>query len=140
MRATAIVTWFVILFATVAWLGATYGEETTPIERLAKITKANRALRVAIADVKDERDALKDERDAQNEVIEDLQAQNAKLRARDPLDQVLARDADGRWQAMLELWRAQPTLAVGSRCGYDKTQDALPDTFASFTFYRWTLC
>jgi hypothetical protein len=138
MRAAAVIAF--VLLVSLAAFTAQGAAPPTLAEKLARSKQANRALRAAIDDVRAERDALQEERDAQDAVISDLQAENARLRARDPLDQVLARDADARWQAMIELWRVQPTLDEGSRCGYDRGQDTLADTYTSFSFYRWTLC
>lgn len=84
--------------------------------------------RLALADARSERDA---------------QAEQVKqLQARDPLDAVLARDADGKWTAMLALWRAFPALTPGG-CGYDKATSELGSlglVATTYTFYLWSGC
>lgn len=86
-------------------------------------------LRLALADAQSERDA-------QAEQIKQLQA-------RDPLDAVLARDSDGKWTAMLALWRAFPALTPGVSCGYDKATAELGSlglVATTYTFYLWSGC
>lgn len=121
-------------------LGATPSDdERTPLQRIAilkgQLARSKQATRVA----REQRDDARAETAAANLVIEDLQAENARLRNRVPLDQILALDADARWAAMIELWRATPTIGSATQCGYDRAQNDLPLTYTSFSFYRWTL-
>src|SRR5882724_7165465 len=66
---------------------------------------------------------LKDEVDAQDAVISDQNDTITRLRARDPLDAVLARSPDGLWSAIVAIWQAFPTLDPGALCGYDKSNN-----------------
>jgi len=111
----------------------------TPDQLRAKIDKQARTidkLRDQIAD-------LKDERDAQDGVIEDQNATLTRLRARDPLDAILARDADGQWDAITAIYKDFPSLPPGVFCTYDKSTQTLGElglSASTFTFYRWTGC
>lgn len=120
--------------------GAATVDPPTLSQQLAKAKAANRLLR-------DQRDEARDQRDTLRDLVQDRDAQLAardatidRLRARDPVDQVLALDPAAQWTAIVAIWRVFPTLDIGSRCGYSKSQDGLDDSYASFSFYRWTLC
>lgn len=135
----------VVLAATLL-LGATAAEPTSPdsnpptrAQLKAKISRqANRIAR------------LTDEIEAQDAVIADQNGTIAsqgdtisRLRARDPLDAVLARNPDGLWAAVVAIWGVFPALAPGQLCGYDKATvpgGGVGLALTSFQFYRWTGC
>lgn len=117
---------------------------------LADARDAQAAAEALVADQKstiaDRNANLADRKDqiaAQDAVIADQNATITRLRARDPLDAVLARDADGQWAAMLALWRGFPVLPSGVFCGYDKRTAQLGViglTATTYTFYLWSGC
>jgi hypothetical protein len=112
--------------------------DLTPVQIIAKQKKTIESLR-------DQRADMRQERDAQDAVIEDLQASNARLRARlaavpDPLDAITARSPDGLWAAVQAIWAVFPAGPTGL-CGYDKSitqNDGL--TPAILSFYKYTIC
>lgn len=130
----------VLLIATGGVLaGSASPTQPTPAQMRAKI----RAQASRISDLRDQLADANGVLAAQNQQITDQADTITKLRARDPLDAVLTRDADGQWQAILALWRGFPTLDSGVFCGYDKASSPpLGDGLvaASYTFYRWTGC
>lgn len=129
----------VVVVGAVALAATPAVPDLTPVQIIAKQKKTIEGLR-------DQRADLRQERDAQDAVIEDLQASNARLRARlaavpDPIDAILARNPDGLWAAMQAIWAVFPTLPPGSLCGYDRASTQNDElTPASFTFYRWQVC
>lgn len=117
---------------------------TTLTASLADAQSALGDARAALADTRDTLANVRDQRDAQDAVIANQNATITRLQARDPLDAVLARDADGKWQAMLALWRAFPSLSgTGVFCGYDKSTaplGAIGLVATTYTFYLWSGC
>jgi hypothetical protein len=100
-------------------------------------------LQAVIRDLRSDKADLNDQIDAQDDLIGNQADTITRLRARDPLDAVTARDADGLWQAMRAIWLAFPRLPEGALCGYDKSLvPADPDgyTLTSYTFLRFTGC
>lgn len=85
---------------------------------------------------------LNDQIDAQDATISDQSDTITRLRARDPLDAVVARNPDGLWNAMLAIWHAFPTRPPGQLCGYDKSSSTagLGLTLSSFQFDEWQGC
>lgn len=113
--------------------------QPSPAQLRAKI----RAQAQRINDLKDTLASLRDERAAQDVVIADQSTLIAKLRARDPLEAVTARDPNGLWDAMQAIYAAFPKLPAGVFCGYDKTSAPLGSVglvATTYTFYLWSGC
>lgn len=139
----------IIAILAVLALGATATSSTKPptVQQLrAKVQSQARMitrLQNQIGDLQNERDAQDDVLNAQGDKIAEQADTITKLRARDPMDAVLARDPDGLWSAMIAIYGAFPTLPAGVFCGYAKAQDTLGQiglVATTYTFYRWTGC
>lgn len=126
------------IIAAVALAATPVQNDATPAQIVVKQKRT-------IAMLRDQRDDLRQERDAQNAVIEDLQADNARLRSRianwpDPIDVITARDPAGLFAAVQAIWAVFPVGPTGL-CGYDRSStqnDGLTPDILSF--YRYTVC
>lgn len=127
----------VALVTTGSWADAV----DSPPQTIAGLKKQVRNLRSDKAD-------LRDQVEAQDLVIADLNDQLARLRTRlanqpDPLDAVVARDPDGLWAAIAAISRAFPNQPEGQLCGYDKSSassESATLSLTSFSFFRWSGC
>jgi hypothetical protein len=122
-----------IAVAVVALLGigaVIASPDTTPTA--ATVTQLKAKIRMQANRIADQNDEL----DAKDATI-------SRLRARDPLDEVLAGSPDDLWAAMRTIWLAFPRLQDGAFCGYSKDYnpgDGLGLVATTYTFYRWTGC
>lgn len=159
MRRAACLALMLLVVASVA-SASPQAKKPTPAQMRAKIKKQSALITRLQASLADARASLADARNAQadqasviadqrgviadrNATITDRNEQIKALQARDPLDAILARDADGKWAAMLALWRAFPSLPSGVFCGYNKTTDVLGSlglSATTYTFYLWSGC
>jgi hypothetical protein len=122
-----------VTIAAVAFAAGPAIIDATPAQTIAKQKKT-------IATLRSQRDDLQDEVDAQNDLIATQTDTITRLRARDPLDAILARDPDGLWDAANAIWRVFPSFS-GSLCGYDKSSTQ-PDglTPSSLSFFKFDVC
>jgi len=136
VKLRALVALVALLIIAAIALGAAVVSADPPQPTIGQLKAKIRAQQNRIADLNDEIDTKDAVIDAQGDVI-------TRLRARDPLDAVLARDADGLWSAMIAIWQEFPALQDGDFCGYDKGHvPPLGDGLvaSSYTFYRWSGC
>lgn len=110
-----------------------------PPSALAKARQQLSAARDRIANLESETTAQNDLLAAQADTI-------TRLRNRatpDPVDQILARDPDAIWSAMIQVWQGFPRLPDSQVCGFDKSQtsggsDGL--VLTTFVFSKWSGC
>lgn len=143
MKLRVLITIAAVFLVAVFAVGAVVASSDTPQPTITQLKAQLKAKTNRIADLKDERDAQDAVIADQNDTIAAQSDTIQRLRARDPLDAVVARGPDGLWAAANAIWQAFPTLPLGTYCGYAKDRSAPADvglTAATITFYRYTGC